>query len=174
MSANARRLTLDDGGPHRRLALARAEGVERLRRAAALDAVGDVLAERRAVLEAVARAAADEPPAVVLRVPRDEEVRVAGERVLADARADDGGVRERGEAPRRVLAREPLVRLERRAVERVGIDAVAGPVGRDLHPEPAQVAVAVEAAVVVAEARPPRPGAVDAEEEHVAPRHAHL
>ena len=36
--------------------------MERLRRAPALDAVGDVLGERRAVLEAVTGAAADEPP----------------------------------------------------------------------------------------------------------------
>ncbi len=49
------------------MARARPEAVERLRLAAPLDAVGDVLGERRAVLEAVARAAADEPPARLRR-----------------------------------------------------------------------------------------------------------
>ena len=160
--------------PHRGLALARAERVERLRRAAALDAVGDVLAERRPVLVAVARAAADEPPVRALGMRRDEEVRVAGERVLADPRADHRRAGECREAARRVLAGEPLVRLERRAVERVRVDAVAGAVRRDLHAEAAEVAVAVEAVVVVAEPRPPGPRAVDAEEEDVAPRHVQV
>src|SRR5262245_59545618 len=46
------------------VARAGAERVERLTLALALDAVGDVLRERRPVLEAVPGAAADDPPRV--------------------------------------------------------------------------------------------------------------
>ena len=73
------------GGPQTRVAAPRAEPVERLGLAAALDAVGDVLGERGPVLEPVARAAAEEPPARVLGMAGDEEVRVEREVVLADA-----------------------------------------------------------------------------------------
>ena len=104
----------------------------------------------------------------VLGVPGDEEVRVGGEVVLADARADDRRARERRETARRVLARELLVRGEREAFERVGVDLVAGAVGRDLHPEPAELAVAVERARRSRRSRACRPSAVDAEEEDVA------
>src|SRR5215208_7647825 len=100
---------LDRRRPERRLPRPRAEGVERLRLAPALDAVGDVLAERRPVLEAVAGAAADEPPAVALGMRRDEEVRVAGEAVLADPRPDDRRAGQCGEAARGVLACGALV-----------------------------------------------------------------
>src|SRR5262249_32728806 len=69
-------------------ALAGAEPVEGLRLATALDAVGHVLGERRPVLEAVARAAAEQPPAVLAGVAVEEEVRVGRQVVLADACAD--------------------------------------------------------------------------------------
>ena len=79
-----------------------------------------------------------------------------------------GRVRERGEAAGRVLPRDLLVGGEREPVERVRIDVLSRPVGRDLHPEPAELAVAVGGRVVVAEAGCAGPGAVDAEEEDVA------
>ena len=50
------------------VAAARAERVERLRLGAALQAVGDVLGERRPVLEAVPRAASEQPPRRALRM----------------------------------------------------------------------------------------------------------
>ena len=50
------------GGPQPGVAGAGAERVERLGLALAFDAVRDVLGERRAVLEPVARAAAEQPP----------------------------------------------------------------------------------------------------------------
>ena len=90
------------------MAFAWAERVERLRLAPALDAVGDVLGERRPVLEAVTRAAAEEPPAGVLRMAVEEEMRVGRQVVLADARADERRVGERREAAAEVLAREPF------------------------------------------------------------------
>ena len=88
------------------MAAARAEPVERLRLAPALDAVGDVFRERRAVLEPVARAAAHEPPVRPLGMAGDEEVRVGRQVVLADTRADDRRAGERREPPRRVGAGE--------------------------------------------------------------------
>src|SRR5829696_725762 len=53
-----------------------------------------VLRERRAVLEAVTRAAAEDPLAVAAGVPRDHEVRVRRERVLADRRVAHGCIPE--------------------------------------------------------------------------------
>jgi hypothetical protein len=54
------------------------------------------------VLEAVAGAAADEPPARALRMLRDEELRVARERVLANACA---------RRPERCSNKRPVVRF---------------------------------------------------------------
>src|SRR4051812_37378618 len=91
--------------PESRVAFAWAEGVERLGLGGALDAVGDVLGEGRAMLEAVAGSAAREPPVRPLRMACDQEVRVASEVVLAHTGADDRRVRECREAARCVLAR---------------------------------------------------------------------
>src|SRR4051794_37722703 len=163
-------LPLDRRRPEARLARAGSERVERLGLALPLDAVRDVLRERGAVLEAVAGAAADQPPAVVVRVRRDEEMRVAREAVLADARADDRCAGECGEPARRVGAGRALVLRRREPLERVGVHVLAGAVGRDLHAEAADLAVPVERAVVVGEPGSARPRAVDAEEEDVALR----
>ena len=59
------------------------------------------------MLEAVPRAAAEQPPRVALGMLREEEVGVAGQLVLADARADDRCVGERREPLRGVRARAP-------------------------------------------------------------------
>ena len=101
---------------------ARAERMERLRLAPSLDAVRDVLAERRAVLEAVARPAADEPPAVALGVAADDEVRVGRQVVLADARADDRRAGETREPVGRVGARVVLALGVGEPLERVRVD----------------------------------------------------
>ena len=71
-----------------------AERMERLAFLLALDAVGDVLGQRGAVLEAVPRAASDEPPAIALGMAVDDEVRVGREVVLANAAAEHRGARE--------------------------------------------------------------------------------
>ena len=62
--------------------------MERLAFPCALDAVGEVLGQRGAVLEAVPRATSDEPPAIALGVAVDDEVRVGREVVLANAAAE--------------------------------------------------------------------------------------
>ncbi len=135
-----------------------------------LEAVGDVLSESWAVLEAVPRPAAEEPPRLALRVLSEDEVRVAGQVVLADAGADDGCAGERREAHRRVVARSPLELRERQPLDRVGIDLVLREVGRDLASEPGDLTVAVEGGVVVAESGRAAPRAVGGEEEDVATR----
>ena len=134
------------------------------------EAVGDVFAERRAVLEAVARAAADEPPRLALGMPPDREVRVGGHVVLAHARADHRRSREAREPVGRVGARVALALRVGEPLDRVRVDL--GPVGvrRDLDAEALELAVAVEPAVVVAEARRAAPRRVGAEEEDVAAR----
>src|SRR5262249_19143132 len=148
----------------------RAEGVEGLRRSAPFDAVGDVLGERGAVLEAVAGAAAEEPPPVALGVPVEEEMRVCGQVVLADARSDDGRVRERREPAREVVACElPALRV-RQTGELVRIDLGARPLPGALEAEAADLTEPVIRARVVAEPRPARPASVDTGEEDVAPR----
>ena len=115
-----------------------------------------------------------EPPARLLGVPGDEEVGVARQVVLADARPDDRSVGEGREAAGGVGAGARLGRRVGQPLEHVGVDLGAAAVGCDLHPEPAELAVAVEGAVVIAEAGRARPGAVDAEEEDVAARDALL
>ena len=67
-----------------------------------LDAVGDVLGERRAVLEAVPGAAAEQPPRGALGMAVEDEVRVGRQVVLADAGADHRRVGECREAVRGV------------------------------------------------------------------------
>src|SRR5262249_7127427 len=144
--------------------------VEGLRLATALDAVGDVLGKGRPVLEAVARAAAEQPPAVLAGVAVEEEVRVGRQVVLANAGADERRAGERREPPREVGARGPLAFLLRPPLEGVGVDLGAGAVPGELQPEPAELAVPVVGARVVAEGRRPGPAAVDAGVEDVAAR----
>ena len=87
-------------------------------------------------------------------MPRDDEVRVGGEAVLADARADHRRARRAtGSAAPRRRAPAPPARSDGRRSSESGSISIARAVGRDLHPEPAEVAVAVERRVVVAEAR---------------------
>src|SRR6478735_12292212 len=73
----------DGGGAQSGVAAARAERMERLGLGAAFQAVGDVLGERRAVLEAVPRAAAEQPPRRELGMAVEDEVRVRRQVVLA-------------------------------------------------------------------------------------------
>src|SRR5882757_9573565 len=90
-------LDLDIGGAQARMRAPGTKSVEGLGASPAFDAIRDVLAECRAMLEAVARAAADQPPVRVLGVGGDDEMRVDSEVVLADARADDRRLSERRE-----------------------------------------------------------------------------
>src|SRR5581483_6151538 len=149
------------------IALPRAERVERLWGSSPLDAVRDVFRECGPVLEAVARAAAEQPPVVALRVPVEEEVRVRRQVVLADARADERRTGERRKAAPEVAARELLALRLRDPLDRVRIDLLARAVPGDLEAEAAELAVAVVRAGVLAEARRPGPRAVDADEEDV-------
>ena len=148
--------------------------MERLRLGAAFQAVGDVLGERRAVLEAVPRATAEQPPRLVLGMAVEDEVRVRRQVVLADAAADHRGLREPREAVRGVVAGDLLELARRQPVERVRIDGLTGQVGRDLRAETGDLAMAVERRVVLAEARRATPRRVGTEEEDVAARDLQL
>src|SRR5205823_4521084 len=97
-----------------------AEGVEGLGCLLAFDAVRDVLRQRGTMLEAVPRAAAEQPPPGALRMGRKEKVRVARQLVLADARTDDRRLAESREPPPRVVASGLCQRLEREPFEPVG------------------------------------------------------
>src|SRR5687768_6770337 len=103
------------------------------------------------MLEAVARAAADDPRALVLGMASRDEVGVRRQLVAAAAALLERRVRERGEAAGEVLAHDGLgragpgklrVRVQRRAL------LVEG----DLDPEVVEVASAVHRQVVVDEA----------------------
>src|SRR5262249_55067662 len=95
---------------------------------------------------------------------------VARQVVLADARADERRVGERREPPRQVGTRGALALGLRPALEGIRVDLGAGPVPRELEPEPAELAVPVVGAGVVAEGGRPGPAAVDAGVEDVAAR----
>ena len=116
----------------------------------------------------------DPPPtshhACVRGVWRDDEVRVRGEAVLADARTDHRCVGQRREPLGGVgmsLA-APLVGGD--ALERIGIDLLAWTVRRDLHAETSDVPVTVERRVVLAEARRAPPARSAAEKEDLTSR----
>ena len=85
-----------------------------------------------------------------------------------------GCVLEPGKPSGGVLAGDGRDTGVRKALELVGVDLDGAAVGRDLHPEPAELAVAVEGRVVLAEPRGPGPVAADAEEEDVAAREPEL
>ena len=85
--------------------------------------------ERRAVLEAVAGAAAEQPPRRVLGMAVEDEVRVRRQVVLADAPADDRRAGERREAVRGVVARD-LLELARAAAGRACRDRRSRRAGR--------------------------------------------
>src|SRR6185369_16158319 len=78
----ARRL-VRAGAPERVAALALAEREVGRERVAAVPGVADPLGHRRAVLEAVPGAAAEDPHARLLRVRGGDELRVGGELVAA-------------------------------------------------------------------------------------------
>ena len=114
------------------------------------------LGHRRPVLEAVARAAAEQPDRRVLGMRRGDEVRVGRELVAAGLRAAPAAPpRAPGSAsarnarasasPAAVAAGQRRVRVERRAVE----------VGRRLDAEPVDVARAVDRVVEVDVRRTP-------------------
>src|SRR5581483_81825 len=121
---------LAPAGAEARIARARPERMERLGLALSLDAVRDVVTERRPVLETVPRPAAGEPPRRMLRVPADDEMRVGREVVLADARPDHGRAGESGEPRGHVVACVLQPGRQRDPVERIGVDGVAREVGR--------------------------------------------
>src|SRR4029453_1856981 len=93
----------------------------------------DVLTERRAVLEAMPRSAADEPDVRRLRMPVDDEVRIRSLLVLAHARLDEGRLREAREAPREIGPRGGRARVAQPALTIGGIEGRAAAVVRDLE-----------------------------------------
>src|SRR5437763_12127729 len=99
--------------------------MERLPLARSLDAVREVLPERGTVLEAVSRAAADEPPVGAVGMPVGDEVRVPREVVLADPGADDRRCGKRRKSLGGVAPRLRLRLRRREALERVRVDLVA-------------------------------------------------
>ena len=82
----------------------------------------EALGERRAVLEAVARAPAQQPhAAVVVGVRGHDEVHVGRDLVLAGAMADERRLGQGREAMREIRAREALVLGDGDALERLGV-----------------------------------------------------
>ncbi len=115
------------GAPERRALAALAEReVGRQRRDVVPGGV-DALGHRRAVLEAVARAAADDPVGRVLGVRGDDEVRVGRDLVAAALRALQRRLRQRGEAVGDVAARQLLGRGRRGRQVGVGVQRRALP-----------------------------------------------
>ena len=92
------------GGAERAAGGALAEAEPRRQRLAAVERGEHELRDRRAVLEAVARAGADDPRRLERRVRRGDEVRVGRQLVAAAAALPQRRVRERGEAAREVRA----------------------------------------------------------------------
>ena len=112
----------DAGRAQAHVAAARAQAEARLGLRGAPQPRLEALGQRRAVLEAVARAAAQQPHApVVLGVRRHHEVHVGRDLVLARAMADERRVGQRREAMGEVGAREALVLGDGDALERLGV-----------------------------------------------------
>src|SRR5919107_5073847 len=97
------------------------------------DPVGDIRAERGAVLEAVPRTAADEPDVIDGGVAVNQEVAAGSVLVLADARFDDRGIKQSRHATGKMLPRggQPLRRNY--ALAGVGVERGAVGVDRDLE-----------------------------------------
>ena len=107
--------------------------------------VGDVRADRRAVLEAVSRAAADDPDVGPGRMGVDQEVAAGGVLVLADAGVEQG----RPGQGREPAGQEVPRQRNRGAVDDplggVGIDGWTVPVDADLEAVRVEVGDAVDA-----------------------------
>ncbi len=131
--------------------------------------------ERGAVLEPVARAAAEQPPRVALGVASRTGSGVSRVRSYWQTRAPTIGASASAGKRRAVYSRARCSSAGRGSrSSRVGVDLVAAAVRCDLRAEPADLAVAVEPLVVLAEPRRAAPGAVGGEEEDVAPRDANV
>ena len=101
------------------------------------------MADGRAVLEAVARTAADEPDVLERGVTVDQKIAVRGVLVLADARLDERRVRERRDSLGQKAA-HLFERLRgRHALRRVGVELRAVAVERDLDAAAFQIGQAV-------------------------------
>ena len=102
------------------------------------------------MLEAVARAAAEEPDALVLRMWRDEEVRVARQRVGAGASADERALRrEPGSGARGSRGPRCSFSSDGNAILGVGVEVRPLAVGARLEAAPVEVADSVDAPVEV-------------------------
>ena len=112
---------------------ASSEGEHRLRLACTFDQVGDMVADDRAVLESVSRAATRTPDAVVSRKAIEQQVAVAGVLVLADTRFHEWRVCERRQAALQGLAHPAYGLSLNRALHRFGIGFRAVGVDRNLH-----------------------------------------
>ena len=104
---------------------------------------GGVAADFGAVLEAVARAGADQQHVAPFGVKIDQQVAIRAVLILADPRFVERPAREGGKAPLHVAPHvgQPLGR--RRALERVGIDAGAVGIVRNLEAAPLEIGEAV-------------------------------
>ena len=113
-----------------------------------------VLGERRAVLEAVARPAAEDPVAVELRMRREQEVRVGRQRVRTDLRERQRCAGESREPLLRVGASDRFVAPVGRPLVALRVERRPLDVRRDLEsvPDPAD---AVDRAVVLDPGRHP-------------------
>jgi hypothetical protein len=121
------------------------EGEARLGgRAAAGHLRGDVFAQRRAVLEAVAGAAAHQPYVFHLRVAVNQEIAVGGIFVLAYTGLDDGRFPQRRKAARHIAAHPFRRFLRHDAGLGIGVDALAVPVECDLETAILQIREAVD------------------------------
>src|ERR1700720_1388908 len=117
--------------------------------AAAEDQVGGVLAERRPQLEAVARAAAEQPDVAGLGMAVDQQLAVQGALVLADAALEQRSAGHPGEPPGEVAAGAIEIRRGRQPLAAGGIESLATAVVGDLEAPVVVAGDAVEDAFAV-------------------------
>src|SRR6202043_1792863 len=101
--------------------------------AAAPDQLGGVLAECRPELEAVARAAAEQPDVAGLGMAVDQQLAVQGALVLADAALEQGSAGHPGEPPGEGAAGAVEIRRGRQPFAAGGIERLAAAVVGDLE-----------------------------------------
>ena len=169
-TASDARMHATSGSSEARPGLPRAEPEPLVGRLLAGDHPRCVFGERRAVLEPVARPAAEDPVAVELRMRREQEVRVRRQRVRTCLRERHGRGGERREPLLRVGARDRFVPRVGRPVLALRVERRPYEVRRDLEsvPDPPD---AVDRAVVLDPGRDPAgvPGLVAIEVEGVLP-----
>src|SRR5215469_15286777 len=106
---------------------------KRLLHLVVLHAIGRIFSHRRTMLEAVARATADQPDILKSRMLIDEEIAVGSVFILADARFDDRRVLQSWKTAREILARGSSSFRAGDARLRVGIGGFAVAVKGDFE-----------------------------------------